>query len=236
MAANASEVAPTKPRLRLRDRDGPRSEFDELIAQAIAVTRRVRAKSTPDSFRLTARALERDLLEASGADSDTKRRIDKLERDIQNNRAGLEHVRHSFREILSWLRSRRWTQVQRDLRRWDFLTTESARAQLARRGLGTTDLVIIAARHLNKIDKSIFGNCEDSAAHAAELAELKAQQAELFEKANKTWNREDVVAGEVDKRTGLAPVWFKRSGRQVLINPPENASKRLVDHILAHEK
>lgn len=236
MAANPKEIS-TKPKLRLTKRS-PKTEFDKLIDEAVQLTREIQQLSTPDAYRLTAKAFERELLEASGADVQTRARINKLQQDLDTNHAGLDHVRDALRQTMTFLRNKTWTQVPRDLRRFDFLTNHSngaAVAELAKRELSTVDMVIVAARYVAKTSPAAFGTCDDSAAHKAKLAKLKGQQADLFERASAAYSRSDLEFGEVDHRTGASPVWFRRSDRKVPIHPPEDAVKRLVEHAVAQQ-
>lgn len=232
------ELTTTKPQLRLRSRQAPKTEFDLLVDEAIEITRQVIAKSTNQAYRLTAKAFEREMLEASGADAATKLRINKLQHDLDSNHAGLDHCRDSLRWIMNWLRNKNWTNVNKNLRRYDFLIAgnDGARSELSQRQLATTDLIVVATRYVAKRNPEAFGTCENSVAHAAELAKLKAKQEELFAQGNQAWTRQDLEFGPADLRTGLAPAWFRRSKQKVLTNPAENATKRLVDHIIATEK
>lgn len=223
--------------LNLRNRDAPPeapdTPFTALVKEACAFTRELNAASTARAARLTAKAMLRECTTVAGS---TPERVAKLRKLIEANERGLEECQRRVRGMLTFLDSPNWTRAPDDPASIVWLYSPASIGELAARSYGYAELFCAAVSIAADRQPACFGTCEDSAAHTKRLEDLKAKQADLYQRISTGWVAADCLFTPLPNPPHAMLVSFALSGTAVSVAPPDSAGERLVGWMLANEK
>jgi hypothetical protein len=220
-----------KPKFVRRPRVSATPSFDQLVREAIAVTKELNALNEPQAEKLSAAALTRSLLAAIQS---TPARIKQLRAALEKATPGLDHARATLRRMITYLRSPNAPRGPvREPGRLQFLSTRAADAELALLKASSIELFLVAVELAAEKHPEAFGTCSDPEGFVDRLAEAKARQAELFAKIGTSFTPDDLHIPDGDAQ-GRSVVSFKISDGQVPIHPRDDAARRLVEYLISH--
>jgi hypothetical protein len=215
-----------KHRPQLKKRNGAAS-FDAVVAEAVAVTRELRAldqlanaKLSPDAFLKLAIKI---------ADTTPERLAELREKLERPNTFGLFELAGVLRRFTIAFRSPNWPGPSRELRRYNFLLTPEALSEIVSLHSTTFEIAALAALIATEQHPQDFGQCEDLDKHYKHLNDLALRRDELYEQIETAHTAADLLVGQPDS-SGRCDVTFKLSGGAVSLGP--HAGERLVNCLL----
>ena len=222
----------SKPTFKPRPRLPATPLFDDIVKEAIAVTKELNALNEPAAQKLSAAALTRSLLAAIES---TPQRIATLRRALEKPTPGLDHARATLRRMVTFLRSPNAPRGPvREPGRLLYLSTRAADAELALLKASPIELFCVAVELAAEKHPEVFGDCDDPEGFAERLAELKRRQAELFDKIGTSFSPADLHIPDGDAQ-GRSTVSFKIAP-EVPIHPRGNAGERLINWLLTQQR
>jgi len=230
-AQQATNNEVSKPKFIRRPRLAATASFDELVKEAIKVSKELKALDDPRQQKLSAAALTRSLLAAIQS---TPQRIATLRRALEKGAPTLAHAHAALRRMITFCRSRNAPLGPiRDPGRLRYLSTPAADGELASLKSSSIELFVVAVELAAERHPEAFGTCDDPEGFAERLAQAKARQAELFAKIGTSFTPDDLHIPDGDAQ-GRSVVSFKISDGQVPIHPRDDAARRLVEYLISH--
>jgi hypothetical protein len=216
-------------RLKLRSRRNGNivtSPFNTLLREAIAVTRKLDALRRFPACKLTA---ESYLAETLSADPNASiQGVKKLRASLAKKPPSLTHTSRTLARMILGLKGPNYpTPPTKYPGRLVTFSTPETTAELIRYGSSEVELFALAAQLVSESNPDLYGTCESSAEHAAQVDELEARQAELFKQIETRVSTEDLVIAD-DPRT---PPAFKVAPT-VPLAPRQDAGQRLVAYLM----
>jgi hypothetical protein len=210
----------------------PASPFNNIVSEAIDVSRKLNELRQFPACKLTAQSYLREMLNADPTAS--LKGVKKLRVEIAKKHANLAHSQRTLARMIAGLRGPNWTTPPTKYpgRLFSAFSTPESVAELIRYGSSTTELFGCAIEIVAESQPDLWGSCEDSAKHAAQVAELEARQVELFRKLESSVSGDDLHIDPVDRH---APVTFKVAPA-VELAPRDNAGARLVAYLMQQRK
>jgi hypothetical protein len=230
MQKDKSGSKPKQRWLRLKSR----SLFENLLAEARAVSRRLNAIIPRTAVALSAQGFLRASIEVAGT---TPQRVDALDRLLSNGGKRIEHSQASIRRMLRDLQNGNLRNPPTDVSVIErFVASHSSEAvpgELAAVGYTSAELfcvMILAAGR--KFGATHFGTADNAEEHDAEVSALTRRLEELMNQISTSWSATDINDGKYDPKTGRtsAPT-FKGTG--VPVTPAADAGRRLVEFLEA---
>lgn len=207
--------------------------FEALVREAAAVALEVKALDTLEGFKLTAKDF---LREAIAVARTTPERLAALRQEMEGGKPGLDHARQTLRKMIVLFRSRNATRPARELRRYNFLHTAEAIAELAAIGSSTFECAALAVQIAGERYPEAFGTATSSEGVKTKLVELTLKRDELFARVGSEWTPADVEDHDIDNEKGTARTCFRMTKGEVAIHPLEDAGRRLVDWWISHHQ
>src|SRR3954471_19704973 len=175
-------------RLRLRNRPRPpRSEFEELVEQAVSVTRRVTELESAAAHRLSAPALLRELFKAGVT---SPKSVDRLRRKLESS-PHMANAVATLRRLVTALGLGHWS-AGINLSRLATLSTSATENELARVDATLVELFAIAIQTAATKTPQAFGTCESPKAIRKEFDEIRYEQQELFARIGRSFTPADI--------------------------------------------
>src|SRR4051812_27611753 len=216
-------------RLRLRNRPRPpRTEFEELVEQAVSITRRVTELESAAAHRLSAAALLRELFKAGVT---SPKSVDRLRRKLDSPH--MANAQATLRRLVTALGMGAWSSGI-SLNRLATLSTSTTENELARVDATLAELFAIAIEQAAGKHPDAFGTCESPAAIRKEFDEIRYEQQELFARIGNTFKPTDLEEGLLDDR-GFPVTGVRFREVVVPLAPRESVGQRLVAAYIAKE-
>lgn len=212
-----------KPKLVLKKK--PRTPFEELVHERLAVTRELAKYDSVKFLKLTPQAFLREAMEIARMDG---ARLKKLREALESGKPELENAGKALRIMTAAWRSPNWSGPPRDLRRLNYLLNAPALAELAAAHATSFELAAVAAQIAGEKYPDDFGTAESTQATQKKLLELALRRDELDQQIEKAWSAEDVSYSDDFKAT------FRISNGKVSLGP--KVAERLIPHLLQHQQ
>lgn len=142
-----------------------------------------------------------------------------------------ESVKATLRRMVAAARSLNFPTPPRELRRFNYLTTADAVAELAARGFNSFELFAAASEIATEQFPGDFGTCSDLQAQERRIVELTLRRDALFGRIANEWTNDDIDFRDGDSQ-GRVRVTYRFTDGAVPVWPKENAGERLVNWVL----
>jgi len=194
----------------------------------MSVTRKLDSLREFPACKLTAEAYLEETLSADPNASLAG--IKKLRVALGKHPPSLTHSQRTLARMILGLKSPNWNTtppVKYPMRLNQFGSPETT-AELIRYGSSVVELYGVAIQLVEETNPDVWGVCESSTKHAAQVAELQARQDEIERRADSAVSGDDLLISD-DPTT---PATFKASGGKIPLAPRKDASSRLVAFLM----
>jgi hypothetical protein len=219
--------------MRLKLRSKRLSPFAALVAEAVAVTERLRAlDADPAQAKLTASAFLRECMKLD--ENITDKSLRKLRNALDRNPPALTNANASLRRMVTALRGPHLPRpptakyLDRSVR---WLNTASGVAELTKFGSGTLELLCCAVQVAGEKYPEAFGKRTSSAEIDAERAQLTAKRDELYFRIGSEATAADLFIDD----TAAKPVAFALAP-SVTLAPKSSAGERLCNFLIDQKR
>jgi hypothetical protein len=215
-------------KLKTKKLNGVQGSFDEVVAEAVAVTRELQALDQLASAKLSPDAFLKLALKIANADLD--RLAELRARLAKPNTFQLFELASALRRFVVAFRSVNWPGPSRELRRYNHLLTPESLSEIVALGSTTFEIAAVAAQIATEQHPEDFGTCTDLDLHYKKLVDLAIRRDELYREIETAHTAADLLVGEADS-SGRCNVTFKLSDGQVPLGP--HAGERLINWVLS---
>jgi len=213
-----------------RDPALPPSQYNNIVLEAMSVTRKLDALRRFPASKLTAEAF---LAESLTADENASLKGVRKLRDKLEQKPLPPAFLHSARTLarmVAGLKESTWRSppTKYPWRLQTAFSTPETTGELIACRSSTIELYGVAIQIVGERNPDVWGTCDSTAKHAAQVADLEARQAELFQKLDTALTGEDLNIDPVDR---TAAVSFKIAPA-VPLAPRNDAGARLVAYLM----
>jgi hypothetical protein len=214
-----------------RDPALPPSPYNNIVSEAMSVTRKLNALRQFPACKLTAEAYLEETLAAD--ENASMKGVRKLREWLERKPlpVGLTHSARTLARMIAGLKGPAWGSppVKFPWRLQTSFGTPETTAELIAFDSTTLELFGVSILIVNERSPDCWGTCESSADYAEQVAELEARQAELFKKLETQASTEDLLIADDPH----IPTAFKVSDGKVPLAPRQDAGQRLVNYLMA---
>lgn len=211
-----------------------------LVAECFPIVQELRRMDTPIESKLTAKAsLSAAIRVAFGkskAQPDAIKSLRELEQKIFHSEPpAWFQAQGVVRRMGAAFRSSNWPGPSAEMRRYNFLMSADALAEIVALGSSTFEIAALAMLLATEKFPESFGACEDLTAHYQRIVELSVKRDELYKQIEEmTYAPEDILTSDADSK-GRVTQTFALSNGKVMVHPKAGRGERLVTWMLNNQ-